>query len=110
MTSAMQPAWVTTNAPADVARFARRQLSAQPSRSLASVTQFTLLAMKLPDDCQVCSLSKPQEECSVAPTLSRSIVHCSMMVWQALRSRPWGTNRDLAGGFPPANLTHPAAR
>ena len=58
----MQPAWVTTNAPADMARFAKRQLSAQPSRSLASVTQFTLLAMKLPDDCQVCSLSKPQEE------------------------------------------------
>jgi hypothetical protein len=105
----MQPAWVTTNAPADMARFAKRQLSAQPSRSLASVTQFTLLAMKLPDDCQVCSLSKPQEEWfrgSNTLTFDRPLLNGGV----AGSSRPWGTNRDLAGGFPPANLTHPAAR
>jgi hypothetical protein len=69
MTSAVQPACVTTNAPADMERFGRHQLSAQPSRSLASVMQFTLLATKLPDDCHVCSSSKPQEE--VVPWLSK---------------------------------------
>ena len=45
----------------------------------------------------------------MAPTLSRASVHRSIMV-AALRSRARGTNRDLAGGFQPANLGHPPAK
>jgi hypothetical protein len=57
-----QPAWVTTNSLAGMERFPRRQFSAQPSKSMASVKQFTLLAMNLPDHRVVCSSIQPQEE------------------------------------------------
>jgi hypothetical protein len=72
-------------APAGMERFRQRQFSAQPSKSMASVKQFTLPAMNLPDDRHVCSSKRTTRGGgSVAPTLLRSSVRRSMTVQQAL--------------------------
>jgi hypothetical protein len=66
---------------------------------------FTLLALNLPEECHVCSLSESLEEEILWLRHSQFLSRDAQFDLRVL-----GTNRDRGGGFPPTAPTHPSKK